>query len=322
MFRDLARQQNVFTGVAAHVFFDANLAYLGQTEHMKGLAVSGSYFRVLGLQPALGRLFSPVDDAVIDEPHAVVLNYDYWRTRFGADPAVLNQTLTLNGQQMTIIGVAPDGFRGTTVGSKPNVFLPMTMMRFAWPGFHHFEDRKFYWAYLFARLKPGVTIGQAEAAINPAYRNIINDVDVPLLQHMSEQELAQFRAKQINLEPGSRGQSALPDETRTALFLLLGLTALVPLIACANITNLLLARGAMRTGEMAVRLSIGASRAQLMRQLLVESFVLAALGGVASILIAEWTLSLIGSILGSDQTILQFEVDTTAIMFTAAVSIG
>jgi putative ABC transport system permease protein len=320
MFRDLERQ-NVFAGIAAHVAFNANLAQGGQTESGRGLVVSGSYFPVLGLQPALGRLLGPVDDEKIDEPHAVVLGHDYWRRRFSEDPGVLNQTLTINGQPMTIVGVAPKGFQGTSVGFVPEVFVPITMMRYAWPGFNNFENRKQYWAYLFARLKPGTSMQQADAAINGPYHNILNDLEAPL-QQMSPQTLTRFKAKQIKLDPGNRGQSQLQVEALTPLVLLLGVTAFVLLIACSNIANLLLARAATRTAEMAVRLSIGANRAQIVIQLLVESCLLAALGGVASLAVAHWTLALLESLVPAEVTMLHYELDTNVLTFTAALTIG
>src|SRR5262245_60823051 len=198
MFRDLERQQSVFTGIAAHVEFNANLAYAGQTESGRGFVVSGSYFPVLRLQPAMGRLLSPAVDATLNEPHAAVLSYDYWRRRFAENPDVLNQTITINGQAMTIVGVAPRDFAGTSVGLAPHVFVPITMMRYAWPGFNNFQNRKQYWAYLFARLKPGFTMEQASAAINGPYHNIINDVEAPL-QTMSPQTLARFKSRSLKL---------------------------------------------------------------------------------------------------------------------------
>src|SRR5215813_13391517 len=279
MFRDLERKQDVFTGIAAHVFFGANLAYGGQTEHGRGLVVSGSYFPVLGLQPALGRLLAQTDDGTIDEPHVVVLSHDYWRKRFAENPGILNQTLTINGQPMTIVGVAPKDFQGTTIGAAAQVFLPITMMRFAWPGFDSFENRTQYWAYLFARLKPGVTMDQAASAMNGLYHNIINDVEAPL-QRMSEQTLARFKAKQMKLDPGNRGQSQMHTEAKVPLVLLLGVTGFVLLIACSNIANLLLARGATRGAEMAVRLSIGANRRHLIAPPSCELYILALLGAL------------------------------------------
>src|SRR5262249_7170026 len=159
------------------------------------------------------------------------------------------------------------------------------------------------WAYLFARLKPGVTIEQAAAAINVPYHNIINTVEVPIRQayeriggQISQQTLARFKARQLKLEPGNRGQSDLRGNAEIPLTLLLAVAALVLLIACLNIANLLLVRGAARAGEIAIRLSIGASRAQLIAQLLLESFLLAVLGGIAGVLAAQWTLALLASL--------------------------
>jgi hypothetical protein len=194
MFRDLERAQTVFAGLAAHVLFSANLSFGGQTLSGTGELVSGSYFPVLGVQPALGRLLGPQDDQTVGESHVVVLGHDYWQTRFAASPTVLDAKMIVNGQPMTIVGVAPRGFAGTTLGSKPEVFVPITLRGLMQPNFKGFDDRKSYWAYLFARLKPGVSMEQARAAINVPYRVLINDIDAPL-QKMSEQTLARFKAK-------------------------------------------------------------------------------------------------------------------------------
>src|SRR5262245_51207184 len=134
MFRDLEKVQTVFTGIAAHQAFGTNLAYRGQTMSGDGELVSGSYFQVLGLRPALGRLIAPGDDGAIGESPVVVLSHAYWRSRFEASPSVLNDTLIVNGQSMTIIGVAPEGFDGTTLGSMPEVYVPITMAQLMQPG--------------------------------------------------------------------------------------------------------------------------------------------------------------------------------------------
>jgi predicted permease len=322
MFRDLERAQTVFTGLAAHVLFGANLSFAGQTLSGEGELVSGSYFPVLGVQPALGRLLGPQDDQTVGESHVVVLAHAYWQTRFAASPAVLDAKMIVNGQPLTIVGVAPRGFTGTTLGSKPAVFVPITLRGLMQPNFKGFEDRRSYWAYLFARLKPGVSIEQARAAINVPYRALINDVDAPL-QKMSEQTLARFKAKQITLEDGSRGQSTVAGQAKGPLTLLLGVTALVLLIACANIANLLVVRAAARAGEMAIRLSLGASRWQLVAQLLTESCVLALLGGAASLFVAYWTLQVIGSMLPPEAaTTIALELDLPLLIFAGALTIG
>jgi predicted permease len=315
MFRDLQKTQTVFTDIAAHVGFGANLAYETQTSSGEGLLVSGSYFPVLELRPALGRLFDSNDDKVVGESRVVVLSYNYWSSRFGLDSTILNKQVIVNGQSLTIVGVAPKGFDGTTIGMRPAVFVPITL-RSVLDVDTDWSLRTDYWAYLFGRLRPGVTIEAARASLGTQYHGIINDVEAPLQKDMSAQTMARFRAKPILLAPGGRGQSSVPDEAKTPLRLLLGVTALVLLIACANIANLLLARSAARAGEMAIRLSIGASRARLVGQLLTESLLLAVLGGMAGMVVAHWTLVLVASLLPPEvQHTITFSISGTVILF-------
>ena len=323
MLRDLEKAQSVFTGIAGHVSIGVNLAYQGQTESGGGLLVSGSYFPVLGLRPAIGRLLDVSDDQTIGNHFVVVLSHGYWTRRLGGNPNVLNSTLMVNGQALTVVGVAPRGFTSTTLGLNPEVFVPMTMRSQMVPGWKGFENRRSYWLYMFGRLKPGVPIEQAHAAMNGVYKPIINDVEAPLQKGMSDQTMVRFRAKELILAPGERGQSQVHAEARTPLILLFSITGIVLLIACANIANLLLARGAGRATEMAVRLSLGASRRQLLTQLLTESVVLAALGGIAGIVVARLTLSSISSMLPPEAaSTLQFELQPAVIVFAAVLSIA
>jgi putative ABC transport system permease protein len=293
MFRDLARAQTPFTGIAAHWLFSANIGYRNQTINESGLQVSGSYFGVLGLRPAVGRLLGAQDDATVGETHVAVLSHEYWRRRFNADPGVVGETLVVNGQPLGVVGVAPEGFHGTTRGFRPKIFVPITLRGLMEPPFADFENRRSYWVYLFARLKPGISMPQATSDINGPYHALINDADLPLQQGLDPARAAEFKAKRVTLEDGRRGQSSIFSGARTPLLVLFSLTAIVLLIACANIANLLLARAASRATEMAVRLSIGASRGQLVRQLLVESCLLAVMGGVAGLLFMNWTMTLV-----------------------------
>nr|MBA2302782.1 ABC transporter permease [Acidobacteriota bacterium] len=180
MFRDLQKMQTVFSDVAAHVTFGANLSFEGQTVSGEGMLVSGSYFPILGVQPAAGRLLSSGDDQKVGESPVVVLSHGYWTSRFGQRTDVINRTMVVNGQTLTIVGVAPLRFEGTTLGATPEVFVPITLRGMMQPGFTGFANRRSYWAYLFARLKPGVSIDQARLGMGGIYRGLINDVEAPL----------------------------------------------------------------------------------------------------------------------------------------------
>jgi len=322
MFRDLEKAQTVFTGIAAHRGFGANLSFRKQTLNARAIFVSGSYFPVLELKPALGRLFGSSDDLGVGASPLAVLAYSYWETRLASDATVIGQPIVINGQPFTIIGVAPKGFEGTTLGERPSVYVPISMRGALEPGFNGFDRRTWYWVYLFARLKPGVPMAQAKRGIDAIYRPIINDVEAKQQQGLSDKTMERFRAKVVGVSDGARGQSSLHEQVRTPLYLLIGITGIVLIIACANIANLLLARAANRAMEMAVRLSLGASRGQLLTQLLTESCVLAVLGGIVSLLVARWTLAGLGAMLPPDSLGgVKFVVDPTVVAFAAGLSI-
>lgn len=321
MYLDLQKSTDVFAGLAAHRLFGANLSFQGQTQNGEGMLVSGSYFPTLGLSPALGRLLAPGDDATSGGAPIAVLAYDYWQTRFGARPDVLNASLIVNGQTLTVVGVAPKGFTGTTLGGQPQVFVPITLRGVS--NFTAFDNRRSYWIYLFGRLAPGLDLEGAQAALQPKYRAIVSEVEAPLQQGMSEATMERFKNKPLVLEPGYRGQSSVHAEAGTPLQILFGVTGIVLLIACANIANLLLARSAARAGEMAVRLSIGASRTKLIGQLLLESCLLAIIGGAGGLVVAMWTMRIIGQLLPADASaILSFQLEWPVMAFAAALSLA
>jgi len=217
MFRDLERMQTVFAGLAAHLAFGVSLSHRDQATTGDGMYVSGSYFPTLGLRPALGRLLAPADDQSIGTNYVTVLGYGYWQSHFGSDPAILGRPLRVNGQEMTIVGVAPRGFQGTTLGVRPLVFVPISMRGVLSPGFRGFENRRDYWAYLFGRLKPGMSLAQANVGLNAVYHSILTEVEAPLQKGMSEQFMAKFRVKRVVLTPGSRGQSSMHRDAKTPL---------------------------------------------------------------------------------------------------------
>ncbi len=298
MFRDLEARQEVFTGIAGHRFFRANLAHDGRTFAGAGLLVSGSYFGVLALAPAVGRLIGPADEPQVGEGAVVVLGHDYWQEAFGGDPAVVGRTMIVNGTPLSVVGVAPVGFSGTTVGAQPQVFVPLTMRWIMEPtAAPSVDDRLAYWVNAFARLRPGVAVDHASAALNVIYSGILAEVEAPLNAFLPADLLARFVQKRVELAPGALGQSEVSRTAREPLTLLLGVTGLVLMIVCVNIASLLLARGAARTGELAIRAAIGASRRHLLLQSLVDAAVLAVIGGLASLLVAAMLLEAIQAII-------------------------
>ena len=322
MFRDLEKTPGPFTGVAAHRITSVSMAVRNEPITGEIAMVSGNYFPVLGLDAVTGRLLTPDDDKVIGANFVAVISSRFWEDKFGKDPKVIGQPLIVNGKSYSIVGVAPEKFDGTTKGTRALVFLPISM-RGELQRFRSWEDRRNYWVYLFARLKPGMTIESAAPAANAVYHPIITDVEVPLQKTMSDKTKEAFRNKKLVLAPGSRGQSSINKEARTPILLLFSVTGVVLLIACANIANLLLARGAGRATEMGVRLALGATRRNLVTQLLTESVMLALVGGIASLLVAQWTLSVISSLLPpAAADTMHFTISNAVILFSAALSVA
>ncbi len=323
MFRDLQREQNVFTDIAAHRDFRVHMSHGGRTIHGLGLQVSGSYFPVLGLAPAAGRLFGPEVDAPVGGHPVAVLDHDFWQLELGGSHDVIGDALVINGEPLIIVGVAPASFEGTTLGVPAAIFVPLTMRGLLSPGDGGFEDRRNYWAYLFARLRPGVSMEQARAGLAPLYRSILTEMEAPLHADLNERRMAGFLASPIVVSDGRRGQSAMDDAVTPPLLLLFGVTGIVILIACANVANLSLARLSARASEMAVRLALGATRRHLVVQLLTESCLLALLGGGAGLLVGQWTLEGLGTLLPAWVTrSMPSILKPAAVWFTMGLSLG
>lgn len=320
MVRDLEQRQDVLAGLAGFRIFGASIAVGDMPLTGEGMWVTGQYFGTLGLQPALGRLLQPSDNEPGADHMVAVLSHGFWVDRLGGRPGILGDVLRVNGRSYTIVGVAPPAFTGTTFGSRPLLFVPMASR--VWVGtYKGLENRRDYWVYAFGRLKPGVTLAAAKAGLDRVVAPILADVEGPLQSGMSPATLERFKGKRFVVEPGARGQSQVHAQARTPLNILFVVTGVVLLIACANIANLLLARGANRATEMGVRLALGAGRRRLVSQLLVESILLAVLGGITSLVIAAWTLRGIGSMLPAEvATTMTLELQGRAMLFTGVVA--
>src|SRR5574338_8869 len=322
MLRDLERTQTALAGIAGHRIFGASIALGDEPAVGEGIFVTGGYFTTLGLRPALGRLLDPRDNEPGADNMVAVIAHRFWMDRFGGKPDAIGQLLRINGRAYTIVGVAPAGFDGITLGAPPVVWIPMQSRVYVGT-YKGLEHRRDYWVYVFGRRKPGVSMEATKQGLDRVIAPILADVEAPLQQGLSDATMAKFKAKRVVLESGARGQASMQGEARTPLTMLFVMTAVVLLIACANIANLLLARGANRATEMAVRLSLGASRRRLVRQLMVESFVLAILGGLVSLLVARWTLSGIAALLTSDATqTLDLRVELPVMLFAAGLALA
>ncbi len=321
MFRDIEQQQTVLAGVAGHRLFGASVTVGDVPVTGQGVYVTGAYFSTLGLAATRGRLLTAADNEPGGEHMVAVIAHGFWVDKLGARENVLGEALRVNGRTYTIVGVAPPGFTGTTFGASALLFVPMQSR--VWVGdYNGLTNRRDYWVYVFGRLKPGVTREAAKAGLDQVITPILANVEAPLQQEMSDATMARFKAKRMVVEPGYRGQSSTHREAATPLNLLLGITGVVLLIACANIANLLLARGANRATEMGVRLALGAGRRQLVRQLLVESLLLAGVGGVVSLLLASWTLRGIGGLLPPEALdTMQLRIEWPVLAFTGALSV-
>lgn len=321
IWREIQARQQALSGAFVWSGASFNLAQGGEVRLADGLLVSGEFFSTLGLRPAAGRLLWPEDDRTNCTPRAV-LGYDFWQRQYAGAPSAIGRIVRLDSRPVEIVGVAPSGFHGLEVGRSFDVALPLCVE----PAFS--EDGKglvnagtTWWLSMFGRLKPGWTIERAAAHFNAMSADVFRASLPAKYPPVSVQSYLNMK---LNASAGGAGLSAIRENYETSLWLLLAIAGLVLVIACANLANLLLARASAREREIAIRLSLGASRARVVRQLLTESLLLVAIGGTAAVFVAgtlgQW---LVKALETSDNPItLPLGIDWTVIAFTGGLAVA
>ena len=327
LYQDLQKRAEPFSEVLCRRLVPASVSIDNATERINAEMVSGNYFTMLGVAPAAGRVLNSTEDDQVYNGHpVVVLSYDYWANRFARDPQVVGKKILVNDYPMTVVGVSEQGFFGLDPAQSPQLRVPIQMKPVMLPdwGWLRIDSRRSRWVQVFARLKPGHTVESARGPVQGLFTQIRQyEMSLPEASTWSAYDRDVFAKGRMLVESAAGGYSALRNSFSTALIVLMCMVGLVLLIACANVANLMIARAFMRQKELAVRLSLGASRGRLVKQMLVESLVLASLGAVVgvglAVLLTGSLLSLIPA--GSSPLLIDSTPDTRVLLFTLALTV-
>jgi predicted permease len=325
MYQDFRDKNQVFNGLVCRYGNTYSVGFNGRTELVEGEDVSGNYFAVLGVGAALGRVFNAADDVTEGGHPLAVLSYTYWKMRFAGDPGVVGKKIVVNGYPLTVIGVSQAGFDGVHQGYSPQIRVPISMHDvLPKTPFPELKNRRRRFVEVYGRLKPGVTPEAAKAGLQPLFHQILQmEVQMPAFAKTSDYTRQQFLAMSMDALPAAKGRSQLRDQFSKPLLALMGIVAVVLLIACSNLANLLIARASGRQTEVAIRLALGATRRRLIGQLLVESVVLATVGGVIGVGLAVFMDRALLDFLPRDLSVISVSTspDATVLGFALLVSL-
>lgn len=323
--RDLQQQDRFFEGVLCRAATTVTLSTGGEHKPAAAEIVSGSYFPVLGVKAALGRVFGEDDDGTPGTNPVVVLSYDFWKTQFASAPDVIGRKVLVNQHPMTVIGVAAPSFRGIDVGEVPTLWIPAAMSAQAIPGFAEQLDRRMRWMQVLGRLRPDVTAAQAQTGLQPWFKAMLDeDTRRAGFPRVTAEQRKQFLASSLEVTPAPQGHSPLRRRLAQPLWVLLAATAVLLGLACLNVAGLFLAQGSARAREISTRLALGASRGRIGRQLLADSIVLALAGGTLGALLAPLALRALIAFLPRDAAAnaLHSTIDSRLLLFTLLVSMS
>ncbi|HTP32652.1 MAG TPA: ABC transporter permease [Candidatus Acidoferrales bacterium] len=323
--RDFQLQDRFFDGVLCRAATTVNLSTGGEHKPVAAEVVSGTYFAVLGVRPALGRVLGTDDDAAPEASPVVVLAFDYWKTQLAGAPDVVGRTVLVNQHPMTVVGVADPRFRGIDVGEVPALWIPASMSAQAIPGFRNLLDRRTRWMQVLGRLREGVSLPEAQAGLQPWFKAMLEeDTRRAGFPRITAERRRRFLASRLELTPAPQGHSSLRRRLSEPLWVLFAATGVLLSLACLNVAGLFLARGSARQREISTRMALGASRGRVGRQLLADSILLALSGGALGVALAPLAMRSLIAFLPRDTAAnaLNSTLDSRLLAFAFAASLA
>ena len=320
MWEQIAKRQEGFSEIAAWSGREFNLATGGEVHYARAIQISGDFFRVLGVNPVLGRLLGPADDQPGCGISGVNLSYAFWQRNFGGDPSVVGKRLSLDGNSFEIVGVTQPGFNGISVGDTFDIAVPICLEPILNPRNNRLTIRHAWWLATIGRLKPGWTVARANAQMNPVTPAILQETIPTFYDAKAVKKYLQYK---LGVFSASTGFSELRQDSETPLWLLMGISGLVLLIACANLANLMLARASARERQITIRLALGASRPRMIRELLSESVLLAAAGSICGLFLAFGVSRMLVALISTsdNQIFLDLGMDWRVLAFTTSLAV-